>query len=215
MAGETNQGANNAPGGGGAPSGGSQGSQQSTQAQGSSADGGGADPKAAGGGSAGTHSEQPNTETDDPAKLKAEIASLKAAKEKLAADLKGAVARRKAAAAEVEGAKTEAEKLAEEIKASLEAKHSAETRARDVLDAAIDKNPGANPKLLRMLIKGSGIDLQAEDAKATMEAIDKLLNDEALAPLRAAGVPNVPGSGSGGRTERIGTYHPITGVRLL
>lgn len=198
----------NATGGGGVPNGGGQGSQQSTQARGTSDDGSRADPKAAGGKPAGTHSEA------DVDELKAEIAKLKASNAKLEDERKEAVARRKAEKAKAEGTKTEAEKAAESIKAALEAKHTAETRARDVIDAVIDKHPGANPKLLRMLVKGSGIDLQAEDTKATMEAIDKLLNDETLAPLKA-GVPDVPGSGGGGRTVKIGTYHPVTGQRLL
>jgi hypothetical protein len=213
MAGETNadQGANNAPGGSGAPNGGGQGSQQSTQARGPSDDGGRADPKAAGSTPAGTHSE-PNA--DDLATLKAEITKLKALNERLEVERKEAVARRKAAKAEAEGTKTEAERIAEEAKAAVEAKYSAELRSRDVLDAVIDKNP-ANPKLLRMLIRGSGIDITAADTKATMDAIDKLLDDETLAPIKGTGVPDVPGSGSGGRTAKIGTYHPISGKRLL
>jgi hypothetical protein len=48
-----------------------------------------------------------------------------------------------------------------------------------------------------------------------MDAIDKLLDDETLAPIEGMGVPDVPGSGSGGRTAKIGTYHPISGKRLL
>lgn len=211
MSTETNagQGGNDAPGGSGPPNGGDQGSTKSTPASGAPDGAGGASPKAG--------AEAPRKHSDES---KADIEALKAEIDRLRKEKDQSVSRRKAAKSKAEDAEATIEELmgkVQRLETEAEGKAKAERRltVRDRIDKVIDQHPEASPKLLRALLRGSGIDLGDDDEQKVMEKISEFLDEDTLATIsRRRGTAHVPASGQGA-APKPGVHHPTTGKRIL
>lgn len=215
---DTERGAENAPGGGGAPNGGDQGSLTQSLASGSPEGNSDATPTVGG--------VPPGKPTESDAKLEAMRAEIA----KLQQELNRASSRRKSAKDEASSAAEQREQLAEELKgtkaerdaaAKASAAKDREIRVRDRIAHVVDQFSGAAPpKVLRALVKGSGVDLGSDDDKATMAAITQYLTGEdgksgMLAALGGGrGLQTVPGSGAGGGSKFAGVKDP-SGKRML